>query len=225
MTRETGTHNAAIALGTSGLKGLSAVYYNLGAAELYEETLRRGEAQLTAQGALVARTGQHTGRSPKDKFVVRDASTEDHIWWDNNAPMSPEAFELLYADFMEQAQGKELFVQDLIGGADADYSLNTRVITEFAWHSLFIRNLLIRPERETLTSFVPQMTIIDLPSFRADPARHGTRTETVIAVDLKAPDRADRRLRLCGRNEEICVYGAELHPAGEGRYAYALLGQ
>jgi phosphoenolpyruvate carboxykinase (ATP) len=144
MTRETGIHNAAIALGTSGLKELSAVYYNLGAAELYEETLRRGEAELTAQGALVARTGQHTGRSPKDKFVVRDASTEDHVWWDNNSPMSPEAFELLYADFVEQAKGKELFVQDLIGGADEDYKLNTRVITEFAWHSLFIRNLLIR---------------------------------------------------------------------------------
>ncbi len=76
-----------------------------------------------------------------------------------------EAFELLYADFMEQAKGKELFVQDLVGGADEDYKLNTRVITEFAWHSLFIRNLLIRPEREALADFVPQMTIIDLPSF------------------------------------------------------------
>ncbi len=184
MTRETGIHNAAIALGTSGLKELSAVYYNFGAAELYEETLRRGEAQLTAQGALVARTGQHTGRSPKDKFVVRDASTENHVWWDNNAPMTPEAFALLYADFAEHAKGKEVFVQDLIGGADTDYSLNTRVITEFAWHSLFIRNLLIRPDRDALASFVPKMTIIDLPSFRADPKRHGTRTETVIAVDL-----------------------------------------
>jgi phosphoenolpyruvate carboxykinase (ATP) len=184
MTRETGLHNAAIALGTSGLKEISAVYYNLGVAELYEETLRRGEAELTAQGALVARTGQHTGRSPKDKFVVRDASTDAHVWWDNNAPMSPEAFDQLHADFIEQAKGKELFVQDLIGGADETYKLNTRVITEFAWHSLFIRNLLIRPKRDALSNFVPQMTIIDLPSFRADPARHGTRTETVIAVDL-----------------------------------------
>ncbi|MCE3518981.1 phosphoenolpyruvate carboxykinase (ATP), partial [Escherichia coli] len=86
-----------------------------------------------------------------------------------------------YADFAEHAKGKEVFVQDLIGGADTDYSLNTRVITEFAWHSLFIRNLLIRPDRDALASFVPKMTIIDLPSFRADPKRHGTRTETVIA--------------------------------------------
>ncbi|MGH6859489.1 MAG: phosphoenolpyruvate carboxykinase, partial [Phyllobacterium sp.] len=184
MTREIGIHNAEIALQTSGLKEVAAAYYNLGAAELYEETLRRGEAVLTAQGALVARTGQHTGRSPKDKFVVRDASTEAHVWWDNNAPMTPEAFDTLYADFIAQAKGKELFVQDLVGGADAQYQLKTRVITEFAWHSLFIRNLLIRPDHEALASFIPQMTIIDLPSFRADPARHGTRTETVIAVDL-----------------------------------------
>ncbi|NKC21767.1 phosphoenolpyruvate carboxykinase [Ochrobactrum oryzae] len=158
--------------------------YNLGAARLYEETVRRGEAELSAQGALVARTGQHTGRSPKDKFVVRDADTEDHVWWDNNKPMSREAFELLYADFIDHAKGKELFVQDLIGGADADNKINARVITEYAWHSLFIRNLLIRPEQEALAAYVPEMTIIDLPSFKADPERYGVRTETVIAVDL-----------------------------------------
>ncbi|GGA90329.1 phosphoenolpyruvate carboxykinase [ATP] [Brucella endophytica] len=182
--KETGTRNAAASITSSGLKDISAVYYNFGPAELYEEAIRRGEAELTAHGALLARTGQHTGRSAKDKFVVRDANTEAHVWWDNNKPMSPDAFETLYADFIEHAKGRELFVQDLIGGADADYSLRTRVITEYAWHSLFIRNLLIRPEREALASFIPEMTIIDLPSFRADPARHGCRTETVIAVDL-----------------------------------------
>lgn len=106
--RETGIHNTAASIATSGLKELSAVFYNLGPARLYEETVRRGEAELSAQGALVARTGQHTGRSPKDKFVVRDANTEDHVWWDNNKPMTPEAFELLYADFIEHAKGKEL---------------------------------------------------------------------------------------------------------------------
>jgi phosphoenolpyruvate carboxykinase (ATP) len=182
--KETGTRNAAASITSSGLKDISAVFYNLGAAELYEQAIRRGEAEITAHGALVARTGQHTGRSAKDKFVVRDAETEAHVWWDNNKPMSREAFDALHADFIEHARGKELFVQDLIGGADADYSLRTRVITEYAWHSLFIRNLLIRPEQEALAAFVPQMTIIDLPSFRADPERHGCRTETVIAVDL-----------------------------------------
>lgn len=115
---------------------------------------------------------------------MRDADTEDHVWWDNNKPMSREAFELLYADFIDHAKGKELFVQDLIGGADADNKINARVITEYAWHSLFIRNLLIRPEQEALAAYVPEMTIIDLPSFKADPERYGVRTETVIAVDL-----------------------------------------
>ncbi|PYE89086.1 phosphoenolpyruvate carboxykinase [Phyllobacterium leguminum] len=182
--KETGIRNAAASINSSGLKDISAVFYNLGPAELYEESIRRGEAELTAHGALVARTGQHTGRSAKDKFVVRDANTESQVWWDNNKAMSPEAFDMLHADFIEHAKSRELFVQDLIGGADADHSLRTRIITEYAWHSLFIRNLLIRPDTAALASFVPQMTIIDLPSFRADPARHGCRSETVIAVDL-----------------------------------------
>ncbi|YBV95974.1 phosphoenolpyruvate carboxykinase [Phyllobacteriaceae bacterium JZ32] len=182
--KETGIRNAAASITASGLKDISAVFYNLGPAELYEYSIRRGEAELTAHGVLAARTGQHTGRSAKDKFIVRDADTDPHIWWDNNKAMSREAFDALHADFIEHARGKELFVQDLIGGADADYSLRARVITEYAWHSLFIRNLLIRPDAGALASFVPDMTIIDLPSFRADPARHGCRSETVIAVDL-----------------------------------------
>lgn len=182
--RETGIHNTAASIATSGLKELSAVFYNLEPARLYEEAIKRGEAELTAQGALIARTGQHTGRSPKDKFVVRDSNTENQIWWDNNKPITPEAFDLLYSDFIEHAKGKELFVQDLIGGADENNKINSRVITEYAWHSLFIRNLLIRPEREALSSYVPELTIIDLPSFKADPARYGVRSETVIAVDL-----------------------------------------
>jgi phosphoenolpyruvate carboxykinase (ATP) len=179
-----GVHNPAVELNTIGLGGAASVRYNLGAARLYEEAIRRGEADVTAHGALRAITGQHTGRSPKDKFVVRDANTEGQIWWDNNKPMTPEHFALLHQDMLEHARGKDLFVQDLIGGADVDYALPTRVVTEFAWHSLFIRNLLIRPERATLSTFAPKLTIIDLPSFRADPERYGCRTETVIACDL-----------------------------------------
>lgn len=181
---ETGIRNAAASIATTGLKDLAAVYYNFGPAQLYEESIRRGESTLTAQGALMAVTGQHTGRSPKDKFVVRDATTEDQIWWDNNKPMSPENFAKLHADFIEHAKGKQLFVQDLIGGADAEHNIKVRVVTEFAWHSLFIRNLLIRPELAALESFLPEMTIIDLPSFRADPEKYGCRSETVIACDL-----------------------------------------
>ncbi|PZM09814.1 phosphoenolpyruvate carboxykinase [Rhizobium tubonense] len=179
-----GVHNPAIGLETIGLGNAGSICYNLSEAKLYEEAIRRGEADVTAHGALRAITGQHTGRSPKDKFVVRDETTEDQIWWDNNKPMSPEHFALLHRDMLAHAEGLSLFVQDLVGGADVDYSLPSRVITEFAWHSLFIRNLLIRPDRSALEHFVPKLTIIDLPSFRADPERHGCRTETVVACDF-----------------------------------------
>ncbi|QPC89529.1 phosphoenolpyruvate carboxykinase [Mesorhizobium sp. INR15] len=181
---EIGKRNPACAIDHIGLKTTGVVRYNFGAAALYEDSIRRGEARLTAQGALVAETGQHTGRSPKDKFVVRDENTDPHVWWDNNKAISPAQFDALLADFRVHAQERDLYVQDLVGGADADLRLPTRVITEFAWHSLFIRNLLIRPQAAELEHFVPEMTIIDLPSFRADPARHGSRTETMIAVDL-----------------------------------------
>jgi phosphoenolpyruvate carboxykinase (ATP) len=181
---EFGLRNPSNGLAAIGLGNISRVYYNLSEVELYEESLRRGEADLTADGALRARTGQHTGRSPKDKFVVRDASTDGQVWWDNNKPMSPEHFELLRQDMLAHASGKTLYVQDLVGGADAQNALPTRVITELAWHALFIRNLLIRPKRETLNGFQQKLTIINLPSFKADPARHGCRSETVIACDL-----------------------------------------
>ncbi|MDF1600763.1 phosphoenolpyruvate carboxykinase [Mesorhizobium sp. YIM 152430] len=181
---EIGKRNPACGIDASGLTDLGKVHYNLGPAELYEESLRRGEAELTAHGALVARTGQHTGRSPKDKFIVADEMTNSRIWWDNNKKMSREAFDCLHADFLDHAKGRDLFVQDLIGGADASHRLPTRVVTEYAWHSLFIRNLLIRPDAADLAGFVPKLTIIDLPSFRADPERHGSRTDTVIAVDF-----------------------------------------
>jgi phosphoenolpyruvate carboxykinase (ATP) len=181
---EAGKRNPDCAIDAIGLKTTGTVRYNFGAAELYEEAIRRGEARLTAHGALVAETGQHTGRSPKDKFVVRDEATGRQVWWDNNKAISPGEFEALLADFRAHALAKDLYVQDLVGGADSELRLPVRVVTEFAWHSLFIRNLLIRPQAAELESFVPQMTIIDLPSFRADPARHGTRAETVIAVDL-----------------------------------------
>jgi len=183
--KETGARNAAIGIESIGFKNLGTVRYNLAAPELYEESLRRSEGILTADGALVAYTGQHTGRSPKDKFVVRDETTENQVWWDNNKPMTPQHFEALFQDFLAHAEGKDLFVQDLHGGADPAHVLPTRVITEYAWHSLFIRNLLIRLAPEQIENFVPKMTVIDLPSFKADPARHGCRTETVIAIDFK----------------------------------------
>src|SRR4029077_5643309 len=151
---------------------------------LYEFALRNGEAVLTSEGALCAETGIHTGRSPKDKFTVKDATTEKTMWWGGNQSITPEQFTTLYQDFLKAAEGKTLFVQDLYGGADPSFRIKTRVFTELAWHSLFIRTLFIRPEAGDLASFVPELTIVDLPSFRADPKRHGVRSENVVAIDF-----------------------------------------
>ncbi|WP_346906919.1 phosphoenolpyruvate carboxykinase [uncultured Roseibium sp.] len=182
--QEVGVRNGSHGVETFGLEGLKAIYWNQSEPALYEQSISRGEAQIAANGPLVADTGAHTGRSPKDKFVVVDDNTADTVWWDNNQRMSLDHFETLYSDFREHVKGKELFAQDLYGGAEKAYRLPVRVYTEYAWHSLFIRNLLLRPEVSELASFIPEMTIIDLPSFKADPDRHGCRTETVIACDL-----------------------------------------
>jgi phosphoenolpyruvate carboxykinase (ATP) len=175
-----------------GLKNLKAVYWNLPAAALYQHAILRGEGELAKDGPLVVKTGIHTGRSAGDKFVVRDSITDKSVWWDNNKSQSPEHFAALYESFLAYAQGKELFVQDLHGGADEVHRLKVRVVTELAWHSLFVQNLLIQPTRGDLEDFIPEFTIIDFPGFEADPKRHGTATGTVIAVDFS------RRLVLIG---------------------------
>ena len=151
---------------------------------LIELALKRGEGHLASSGAFVAHTGVHTGRSPNDKFTVRDASTEDQVWWDNNKPMTPAHFDVLYNDFVQHAKDKELFVQELKAGADPRQEIKALIITEFAWHSLFIRHMLRRPKAAELAGFAPDLTIVNLPSFKADPARHGCRSETVIAVNF-----------------------------------------
>jgi phosphoenolpyruvate carboxykinase (ATP) len=179
-----GVFNSAQGAEASGFRNLKRVYWNLEAPALYEQSLTRGETKLAQGGALLADTGVHTGRSPKDKFVVRDEATENDVWWDNNGAITPGNFDTLLQDFLAHAEGKELFAQDLYGGADPSFRVKARVFTEFAWHSLFIRNLLIRPDRGELADYAPGLTIIDLPSFKADPARHGCRSETVIACDF-----------------------------------------
>ncbi|MGR6432688.1 phosphoenolpyruvate carboxykinase [Rhizobium sp. PAMB 3174] len=181
---EKGIRNPVRSIANIGLGDAAHVFYNYSERQLVDEAISREEAVLTADGAVRALTGQHTGRSAKDKFVVKDEHTADKIWWDNNKPMTPAHFDRLHQDMLAHVRKKTLFVQDLVGGADPENALPTRVITELAWHSLFIRNLLIRPETEALEDFVAKLTIIDLPSFKADPERHGCRTETVIACDL-----------------------------------------
>ncbi len=181
---ESGVRNSAQGADKIGLVNLKAVNWNFIEARLYEEAVRRSEGTVLTGGALVVDTGQHTGRSAQDKFVVRDDTTENVVWWDNNKAISRDQFETLKADFLKHAEGRELFAQDLYGGADPKFRINARIFSEYAWHSLFVRHLLVRPDPADLAGFVPQLTIIDLPSFRADPARHGCISETVIACDF-----------------------------------------
>jgi phosphoenolpyruvate carboxykinase (ATP) len=166
------------------LAAAGKVYLNNMPTELIEQSIRRGEARFASTGALDAETGVHTGRSVKDKFTVKDANTADKIWWDNNQAMTPENFDRLYEDFLAHAKTRELFVQDLYVGADPNFRINTRIMCEYAWHAAFIRHLLRRPEAHELKGYVPQFTVVNLPSFKADPKRHGCRTETVIAVNF-----------------------------------------
>jgi phosphoenolpyruvate carboxykinase (ATP) len=160
------------------------VRWNLSTAALYEEAVRRQEGLIAAAGPLSCRTGQHTGRSPNDKFVVRDAATEREIDWGKvNRPMDPAQFDTLHADLLGSLAGRELFVQDVYAGADPAYRLPVRVITEYAWHSLFCRNLFI-DDPQAAEDASPQFTIVDSPSFKADPARHGSNSDVVIAVNF-----------------------------------------
>ena len=179
-----GRVNPANRLEEQGMNGLGHVYYNLREPALIEAALKRGEGTLGKGGAFLVTTGKHTGRSPKDKFVVRTPSVEDTIWWDNNKPMAPEAFDRLHADMLAHMKGRDYFVQDLFGGADPEHRLDVRVVTELAWHGLFIRHLLRRPSAAELDEFAPEFTIINCPSFKADPERHGCRSETVIALNF-----------------------------------------
>ncbi|HTN15884.1 MAG TPA: phosphoenolpyruvate carboxykinase [Sphingomonadaceae bacterium] len=173
-------------LDRQGIATSAKIHANLGTASLVEHAVRNGEGRLAAHGPLVVETGQHTGRSAKDKFMVRDGVTEHTVWWGKtNVEMSPEHFAALKEDFFKAlAEKDQLYVADLFGGSQIDHRVNVRVINELAWHNQFIRTLLVRPEAAELDGFVPEYTIIDLPSFVADPARHGCRSETVIAVNL-----------------------------------------
>jgi phosphoenolpyruvate carboxykinase (ATP) len=175
----------AFGLARQGIDTAAKLHWNLGTPALVEQAVMRGEGMLAKDGPLVVQTGKHTGRSAKDKFTVRDAETEDTIWWDNNKAMAPEHFRALKEDFLAEAAKREtLFVADLYGGSQPEHRVRVRVINELAWHNLFIRTMLVRPEAGDLPGFEPEFTIIDLPSFIADPQRHGTRSGTVIAVNL-----------------------------------------
>jgi phosphoenolpyruvate carboxykinase (ATP) len=169
-----------------GLNNLHKVYWNLPTEALYEEIIFRSEARISYQGPVVVNTGQHTARAANDKFVVREASTEDKVWWGQyNRPYSPEKFDELFSRLQGFLQGRDLFIQDCFGGADPEYRLPIRIVTEYAWHSLFARNMFIKPEtNEAYRRHIPEFTVICIPSFKAFPQIDGTPSNTFIVVNF-----------------------------------------
>ena len=189
-------------LDNHGFANLHHVYWNLPSESLYEEIIFRGEGRMTHMGAITVNTGKHTARAANDKFVVREASTEDKIWWgEYNRPFSVEKFHAVWNRLQGFLQGRDLFVQDCYCGADPNYRLPVRVITEYAWHSLFVRNMFIQPEtHDELREFVPEFTIISIPSFKGMPQIDGTLSETFILLNF------DEKLCLIGNSG----YGGEI---------------
>jgi phosphoenolpyruvate carboxykinase (ATP) len=185
-----------------GLMNLRKVYWNLPTEALYEEIIFRGEAQLSQLGPVIVETGKHTARAANDKFIVRESTTEKNIWWgEYNRPYSTQKFDDLYGRLQGFLQGRDLFVQDCFGGADENYRLPVRIITELAWHSLFVRNMFIKPKtNEEYRRHVPEFTVICVPSFKSFPQVDGTPTNTFIVINF------DQRLCIIGNTG----YGGEI---------------
>ncbi len=169
-----------------GLKNINVAYWNLGTAQLLERSVHRHEGLFATGGPYVVRTGQFTGRSPRDKFVVRNEITESVVnWGPVNQPMSEEQFDWLYAKMLAYLQGQDVFVHDCYAGADQRHTMPIRVVTQRAWHCLFARQIFIRPDPEKTEDHVPEFTLFFLPGFHADPAEDGTNSENVIVINFK----------------------------------------
>jgi phosphoenolpyruvate carboxykinase (ATP) len=197
-----GSHPSRHGLEHHGLRDLRRVFWNLPPAHLYEHALNRAEAQLSAQGTLVALTGSHTGRSPNDKFTVREPGSEGEIWWGKaNRPLEQEHFDRLHARIGDYLAGRDVYVFQGYAGADDQYRLPVRVITEYAWHNLFAQNMFLREsDGAALAGFAPGFTVIDAPGCLAEPETDGTRSSTFIVLDFA------RRLVLIGGTQ----YGGEI---------------
>jgi len=183
------------ALSGTGVASGTTVHANLTAAGLIEHAIRRGEGRISADGAFMAVTGVHTGRSVQDKFVVDDPEVHDQVWWGKiNQPMAPEKFRGLRSKVEAWLGARPvLFTQDLYAGADPAHRIKVRLVTTNAWHALFARNMFIRPPRAELASFKPDFTILHAPEYEADPAADGCRTSTCIALSFAA-----RTIMICG---------------------------
>ena len=177
-----------------GLTNLHQVYWNLPSESLYEESIYRREGQTAKAGPLVVRTGKHTARSANDKFIVRESTSEDHVWWSEyNRPFDPDRFNDVYNRLLGYLQGRDLFVQDGYAGADPNYQMPIRILTELAWHSLFARNMFLRPlTAEAYRRHVPEFTVLCVPGFQAAEKIDSTASPTFILVDFA------RRLCLIG---------------------------
>jgi phosphoenolpyruvate carboxykinase (ATP) len=197
-----------------GIKNAGTVYWNLTTPMLYEQVTRRREGIIAHLGPLVVNTGDYTGRSPKDKFTVKEPTSENDIWWgDINQPISQEQFDSIRRKMLAYVQNRDVFVFDGHVGADPTYRMPVRIITEYAWHNLFVRNMFIRElNPEKLANHVPEFTVIDLPRFHAEPELDDTRTQTVILVDF------GKRLVLIGGTE----YGGEMKKGIFGAMNYYL---
>ncbi len=172
-------------LGYLNLTNVGELHYQLSAPELIEHTLRRGEGKLSDTGALVVSTGEFTGRSPKDKYVVRDATTEKVVWWGEvNNEFAAEKFDKLYLRVLAYLQNRTLYVRDCYAGADPAYQLKVRVINESPWQNLFVHNLFIRPTAEALNGFTPDFTVMACPGFRANPTIDGTRQHNFTIINF-----------------------------------------
>ena len=182
--REHGRKRTDVGLDALGISAPANVYWNLNTPELYEEVARRGEGVISAHGALIVDTGDHTGRAAKDKAIVREPSSEEKVFWgDVNKDFSQERFNTLRERMLKYAAGRDLFVQDTYAGADRRYRLPVRVVTELAWHSLFARTMFINDDAGA-EKHTPEFTIVNLPTFKADPSTDGTRSETFILMDF-----------------------------------------
>jgi len=186
MEPASAVRESIVGLGRQGLKPSGEVHWNLISPELMQAASRRGEGEFAAMGPFVAVTSPHTGRSPNDKFVVREPSSENDVEWGKvNQPISPEHYEALLADVRVHLDSRdELFVEDLYCGADSSHRLSVRYVSPNAWHMAFVRNMFIRPELTDLPTFDPNFTVLHAPEFQADPSRHGTRTGTFIVLHI-----------------------------------------
>jgi phosphoenolpyruvate carboxykinase (ATP) len=212
-SNDTGAAVATAGLSTHGLDPQKAVHWNLSPAELIEAAVRRGEGRLAADGGFRAETAPHTGRSPNDKFTVKEPSCADVVDWGNvNVPIAPAHYEVLRDDIAAYLNERELFVRDARAGADPDHAIGVRVVTPSAWHNLFAYNMFLRPDPSELDAMVPDFTVLHAPEMQADPERHGTRSATAVVVNF-----AEGVVLICGTR-----YAGEIKKSIFGALNYRL---